>query len=970
MKQNIVRKSFYAFVAILLSTCLPSLAQSPEKISTPPGPYPLVTLPPDADPNGPDWKGIDLAPHPPVLPLSPAEEAKKFVLQPGYKMTPVLTDPQIEQPGEIAFDGNGRMFVLELRTYMLDADSKGELEPKSRISRWEDKNNDGVYETSTVFVDNLVFPRFVLPYGADCVLAMESDQDNVYKYTDTNKDGKADKKELFTTKFGRSGNVEHQQAMLYWGMDNWLYSTVNAFRVRYDGSARETTGSNGAQWGATHDNEGKMWFQSGAGGVPSYFQFPIHYGRFTVADQLAPDFNVAWGAPVIIADMQGGMDEVRMPEGTLTRVTGSAGNDVFRGTKLPANMIGQYFYGEPVARMVRQVNPEVKEGLTYLSNVYQDQKAEFIRSTDPMFRPVDMTTAPDGTMYITDMYHGIIQEGQWTQKGTYLRTKIEQYQLDKVISKGRIWRLTYEGMDRDKTKPNMLNETPAQLVKHLENPNGWWRDMAQQLLVLKGDKSVVPALQTMARSSKNTLARYHALWTLEGLGALDVTLVRDMMKDSNPKVQIQAIRASETLYKAGEKSLATEYNAFTKSSNVDVAIQGIMTVNLLKVPEAKATITAAMAANPAKGVQVVGGQILNPPAAAGGPGGGGPFGGPTYTAAERAVLDRGQVIYTELCSQCHGENAMGTPVTPGVLMAPALAANLRVQGHGDYIVKVLLKGMNGPVDGKNYAGAIMIPMAEQSDEWIASVTSYVRNSFTNSASFVTPEEVAKLRASLASRTTQYKYDELIASVPKALSPESSWKVTASHTAATRIGGTASPAAAFNFEGWSTGVAQTPGMFFQIELPVAIKVSGIEFTSAGQRGGGGNRAGAPGGAGRGAGPGGAAPGAGGPGMAPPAGGAAPATGGPAAGGPPAGGPGGRGNAFAQMPQIPTSPRAYTVQVSMDGAAWTNVAEGKGVPRTVITFPATQAKFIRINQTETATDNGAWSMSGMKVYEAGK
>ena len=81
-------------------------------------------------------------------------------------------------------------------------------------------------------------------------------------------------------------------------------------------------------------------------------------------------------------------------------------------------------------------------------------------------------------------------------------------------------------MERDRTQPRMLNETPAQLVARLSHPNGWWRDTAQQLLVLKQDKSVVPALQQMVKASRrrragNLLARFHALWTLEGLGALD-----------------------------------------------------------------------------------------------------------------------------------------------------------------------------------------------------------------------------------------------------------------------------------------------------------------------------------------------------------------------------------------------------------------------------------------------------------------
>jgi len=167
------------------------------------------------------------------------------------------------------------MYVLELRSYMLDADSKNELEPTSRISRWEDKNNDGVYESGTTFIDNLIFPRFVLPYGKDCILTMESDADNVYKYTDTNGDGKADKKELFTTKYGRSGNVEHQQAFMYYGMDNWLYSTVNAFRVREtpNGVIREKTGFNRAQWGVTHDDDGKLWVSRWSKWLA--FSFPV-----------------------------------------------------------------------------------------------------------------------------------------------------------------------------------------------------------------------------------------------------------------------------------------------------------------------------------------------------------------------------------------------------------------------------------------------------------------------------------------------------------------------------------------------------------------------------------------------------------------------------------------------------------------------------------------------------------------------
>ena len=183
--------------------------------------------------NDPANATADYAPKAPIKVLRPEEQAKKFWLPPGFKMEPVLSDPEIEESAQIAFDGNGRMFVLEVRGYMQDADATGELDPVGRISVHEDRDNDGKYETHKIFVDKLVFPRFVMPFGANAVLTMESNADEVWKYTDTDNDGVAEKKELFATGFGRLANVEHQQSGLFWAMDNWMYSTVNAFRARW-----------------------------------------------------------------------------------------------------------------------------------------------------------------------------------------------------------------------------------------------------------------------------------------------------------------------------------------------------------------------------------------------------------------------------------------------------------------------------------------------------------------------------------------------------------------------------------------------------------------------------------------------------------------------------------------------------------------------------------------------------------------
>jgi mono/diheme cytochrome c family protein/glucose/arabinose dehydrogenase len=867
----------------------------------------------------------DFSPKPPVLPLSPAQEQAKFWLPPGFKLEPVLTEPHIEEPAQIAFDGNGRMFVLQLRGYMQDADGGGTLDPTGRISVHEDKDGDGVYEAHSIFVDNLVFPRMVMPFGPNRILTKESNADEVWLYTDTNGDSVADRKELFTTGMGRLANVEHQESHFMWGMDNWIYSTYNAFRVRWTpgGVLREPTGANQAQWGVTQDNYGKPWFQSGASGMPGYFQFPVAYGNFAwQPDQFEQDLNIIWGAPVLIADMQGGMNAVRMPDGSLARATGAAGNDVFRGDRLPADMIGDYFYGETVGRVVRRLRPVKIEGMTQLRNVYP--LSEFIRSTDPLFRPVDMTTAPDGTMYITDMYRGIIQESQWSGPGTYLRQKIDQYALDKVVRHGRIWRLSYEGMGRRTELPRMNDETPAQLVAHLSHTNGWWRDTAQQLLVLKQDKSVVPALAQLARSSSNQLARIHALWTLEGLGSADAALVRELMKSPDPQIRMAAVRVSETLYKAGDRSFAADYANLTKDADVDVVLQAILTLNTLKVANAPATIKAAMDANPARGVRFVADRILNPPAAAGRGGGGGAAAAATMTEAETAAFERGQTIYNELCFSCHGDDGRGAEregsATAG---APPLAGSARVTGHRDHVIKVLLHGMTGPINGTSYLD-VMIPMGMQNDEWIASVGSYVRNAFGNRAPFITADDVARVRAATKGRTTSWTLEELNASIPRQVVFDSSWKFNASHNP--RIA-----QYAVTIQPWTSGAPQAPGMWLQVELPQPVMLTEVQFETSP---------------------------------------VVPVEGEIVPGAPPRSG-GGRGAAAGAAPQL-GFPRGYKVEVSTDGTNWGQpVAQGAGSGVvTTASFAPVRAKFVRITQTAPATPGAPpFAVQRLRLYEAG-
>ena len=513
--------------------------------------------------------------------------------------------------------------------------------------------------------------------------------------------------------------------------------------------------------------------------------------------------------------------------------------------------------------------------------------------------------------------------------------------------------------------PRMNDETPAQLVTHLGHPNGWWRDTAQQLLVLKQDKSVVPTLQDMLRTSTNLLEKFHVLWTLEGLGALDAATVRAQMDDREPRMRIQAIRASETLYKAGDRSFAADYKRLATDPNVDVVIQALLTMNKWKVPDADATIKSVAAANKAAGVQLVTTNLLNPAAANAGRGGigGGRGGGTPMSAAETALVEKGGAVYAELCFACHGTDGLGAPKpgdSTGATMAPPLAGSPRVNGHRDYTIKAILHGLTGPVGDRSYV-EVMIPNVAQPDDWVAGVASYVRTSFGNNGGFVTPADVRRVRTAAGNRRTPWTVTEIEGTLPKLLVPDTTWKLSASHNPA------AAPAA-LSLTAWSSQTPQAPGMWFQVEMPQPVMLTEIQFSSTaggGRGGGGGGRGAAPAAA-----PGTPAAGAAAPGAP---GAVAPAPAGAQAGGQRGGGAGAAGAApagGAAPAAAPNTgyPRGYKVETSMNGTAWTLAAEGVGEgPNTVVTFRPVQAKVVKITQTATTAGAPAWSIQQLRLFE---
>jgi mono/diheme cytochrome c family protein/glucose/arabinose dehydrogenase len=764
--------------------------------------------------------------------LSPTDSLKKVQMQPGYRLERVLSEPAIQSPAIMAFDGNGRMFVAEMRSYMLDVDGTDKFEPMSRVSLHTDTDGDGVYDHRTVYADNLMLPRILLPLD-DRVIIGETNTDDLYIYRDTDGDGVADQKDLWHEGGPRGGNLEHQPNGAIWAMDNAIYATYWNYRLRIGpgGKAiKEDIPVNGGQWGLAQDSWGKVWFvNAGAELGPVHFQHPILYGQFNAANQHVGEFKVVW--PIDnIPDTQGGRGQLR-DDNTLNHFTATCGLDVFRGDRLPADLQDDLIFAEPVGRLVRRAKVTVEDGTTRLANAYEQN--EFIRSTDPLFRPMNMATAPDGTLYIIDMYRGIIQESQWTKKGSYLREQIVAYGLDKEIGGGRIYRLAHADFQRGPS-PRMLDETPAQWVQHLNHPNGWWRDTAQKLLVLKQDLSVVPALIKLARFAPDPRSSAHALWTLDGLDSLDPALVIDTLKSTNENLRIVGLRLADALALKSVDAAATLQPAIAEhldDPSPSVVIQAMLSLRRVSGESAADAIKATAGASASTGVYDINEQLWADSNTED------PFLLPLLGPAGLKSFRAGRDFYNSLCFACHGTDGLGTPSTEGKTIAPSLVGSERVLGDETAAISILLHGLQGPIKGTDF-GAPMVPMNSYSDQELANVLNYVRNSFGNRSPVVAPEKVTKIRQIQAERSEFWTLPDLTEKLPALAIPldrfvrRFEWTVTADDA------GKPGNEPAFAIDDDLTTAYLTskstpfPGMWYQIELPAPGTIRSIEMNATG------------------------------------------------------------------------------------------------------------------------------------------
>jgi putative membrane-bound dehydrogenase-like protein len=481
-----------------------------------------------------------------IFAQSPEDSLKSFQLHPDFQIELVAAEPLIFDPVDMEFDEHGRAFVIEMPGYPFP-DKPGNL------IMLEDTDDDGKYDKRHVFATDFGMADSIAPYNGGILVASPPD---ILYVADTDGDNVADVREVVLTGFNVE-NPQHNIGGLQYALNNWIYGAnggnsgsaywpsdpdnktslrFDDFRFKPESNLLELVGRSTGGFELAADDWGR-WFGT----------HNLHHIRHLVfpTTRLRNMPTPRWGTLQNISDHD--VDDMARiyPIGTQdTRVnhpeqsgffSGACGITYYHGGAFGAEFENNIFVCDVVLNLIHRDILE-PDGTTFKAKRGRE-KAEFLASTDRGFRPVNMTVGPDGALYVLDMHRDVIEHPEW------IPDEMEQnMDLDAGKEKGRIYRITPKG-GLPRIKPRFSKDNLEYAINALGHPNGWWRLTAQRLLVEWNDRYAIPALRQRLQTSQKPLERVHAMWTLQGLGDLQSEDLLVALKDPQPEVRENALRA-------------------------------------------------------------------------------------------------------------------------------------------------------------------------------------------------------------------------------------------------------------------------------------------------------------------------------------------------------------------------------------------------------------------------------------------
>lgn len=554
---------------------------------------------------------------PRIPPVAYDKTMSTFELAKGFSLELVAHEPEVIDPVDACFDEQGRMFVAEMRDYPFSPEPRP-MCPEGRgrkeaavIRMLEDTDADGKYDRSTVFADKLQWVTSVACYKGGIYATSAP---HIYYFKDTDGDGVADIREIVFSGFSRH-NVQALINNLKWGLDNHLYCsggmnggkltrreqmlmTVNGAQILRIDPIKETLEplSGGSQFGYSTDDWGHQFVCSNSDHIQEVI-FPHHYllrnpylpvpavtRSIAVEGGAGPVFRKSHPEPwrLVRTRRRAADPELskRLPISELVPTgffTSATGVTIYRGSAYPEEFRGNAFIGDVGGNLVhRKVLTPHGAGFTATR---ADKTAEFLTSMDNWFRPANFVNAPDGTLYIMDVYRETIEHPSSIPDDIKAHLALESGN-----DKGRIYRLVSPDMKRI-TPPKLGGKTAVELVAELESPNSWNRETAQRLIWERQDQSAVEPLRTLVQTSAAPLGRMHALYCLSGLNALTPEILLVGLNDSHPGVREHAVKLSDGFVNAAP-ALTEKLLSMTGDDAYRVRWQLAFTLGEIKSPAA------------------------------------------------------------------------------------------------------------------------------------------------------------------------------------------------------------------------------------------------------------------------------------------------------------------------------------------------------------------------------------------------
>lgn len=563
-----------------------------------------------------------------VAPVPPDRAAQTFQIRKGFRIELAASEPQVVSPVTMAFDEDGRAFVAEMIDY---SERRDETPHAGRIRMLEDLDGDGRFDRSTVFADNLPWPTALICSRGGVYVGASPD---LLWLKDTNGDGRADERRVVVSGFGSGVARLNVQALLNsfnWGLDHRLYGATGpnggqrvveagsegpglggpGLDLRgldfsldpLSGTLRPETG--GGQYGLSFDSVGRRFVCSNSDHLQWMAFDRVHATRnprialpsarvSIAADgpaaevfRISPDepwriVRTRWRISGVVPGMVEGGGRVS------GYFTGATGATVYRGDAYGPDFADNVFIGDAGGNLVHRkvLHPE---GAGWVARRAADEQGvEFLASRDTWFRPVHFQNGPDGCLYIVDMYREVI-EHPWSIPEA-IKAHLD---LNSGHDRGRIWRVVPEGFRRPPQR-RWSRASIGECVAALESPNGWVRETVSRLLHERQDPSAVPELERLLRQSTVPLARMHALYSLEGLKALDtVRHLQPALVDPDERVRLHAVRLSEPRWGGSDpaiRGLQKLLLALDEDPSPRVRLQGAFALGAGSGPERNQTL--------------------------------------------------------------------------------------------------------------------------------------------------------------------------------------------------------------------------------------------------------------------------------------------------------------------------------------------------------------------------------------------